>query len=191
MASCQESNHRFRAGSAQEVGDGMNHSLLFVFPQLGKDGQSENFACRALSLREIAFAIAERLESLLKMQRNRIEDLAPDLTSGQKFTELVAAGATNHILVPGVPAAGNFAGKNDAVSRHRTGFSKPCGAEERVVPVGQLMALLVPSVHVLELYFEDRGLETVEPRVPAEFVMVIAAAHAVLAQHPRPFGQRI
>ncbi len=48
---------------------------------------------------------------------------------------------------------------------------------------------LVPSRHVFELDRKDGALEAVHARVPADLVVVVAAAHAVLAQHAGALGE--
>ncbi len=58
-----------------------------------------------------------------------------------------------------------------------------------MVAPGHRAAGLVPAVDVLELDVENGALEAVHARVPADLVVVVAAAHAVLAQHLYPLGQ--
>ena len=58
-----------------------------------------------------------------------------------------------------------------------------------MVALGHYAPGLVPAFDVLELDVEDRALNAVEARVPAHLVVVVAAAHAVLAQHPHVLGQ--
>src|ERR1019366_1624387 len=48
---------------------------------------------------------------------------------------------------------------------------------------------LIPAVDVAELDPEDCTLEAVHARVPADLVVIVAAAHAVLAQHLHALGQ--
>src|SRR3569833_2316758 len=47
---------------------------------------------------------------------------------------------------------------------------------------------VVPARDVFEFDFEDGALEAVEAGVPSEFVVVVAAAHSVLAKHAGAFG---
>ena len=54
--------------------------------------------------------------------------------------------------------------------------------EELVVAGGVVAALLVPLGEVAEFDFEDGGLDGVEPGVPADLVVIVAAAHAVGAK---------
>jgi hypothetical protein len=68
-----------RKESAEEAGDGGDHALLFIRPELGEDGKGQNLACGALALREIPLAIAQESQRLLEVERQRIVDLAADL----------------------------------------------------------------------------------------------------------------
>ena len=52
-----------------------------------------------------------------------------------------------------------------------------------VVAGGDVAALLVPAGEMAEFDFEDGGLEGVEAGVAANFVVVVAAAHAVGSEH--------
>ena len=56
---------------------------------------------------------------------------------------------------------------------------RPGGAEELIVAGGEVAALLVPLGKVGEFDFEDGGLDGVEAGVPADFVVEVAALHAV------------
>ena len=62
---------------------------------------------------------------------------------------------------------------------------KPRVTKELIVPRSQFAALLVPLRQITQLHLENRRLEAVQPRVPANLVVIVAAAHAVGAQHPR------
>ena len=61
--------------------------------------------------------------------------------------------------------------------------------EERVVATGNVVAGMVPGVDVAELDGEDGALEAVHAGVPADFVVVVAAAHAVLTEHFGALGE--
>ncbi len=52
-----------------------------------------------------------------------------------------------------------------------------------------LSAQRIALIDVTQVYAQDCSLETVHARIPAQLVMVVANAHAVLAQHPRALGQ--
>ena len=54
--------------------------------------------------------------------------------------------------------------------------------EELVVASGVVAALLVPPGEVAEFDLEDGGLDGVEAGVPADLVVIVAAAHAVGAE---------
>ena len=56
------------------------------------------------------------------------------------------------------------------------------GGEELIVAGGEGAALLVPLWKVGEFDVEDGGLDGVEARVPADFVVEVAALHAVGAE---------
>ena len=60
--------------------------------------------------------------------------------------------------------------------------------KERMIALGHGAAGLVPAVDVLELDAENRALKAVHASVPAELVVIVAAAHAVLAQHAGALG---
>ena len=138
-----------------------------------------------------ALGVAEALERFLQVKRDGVVDLRADLAGGEKFAQGVAASGADDVLVPDVAAAGNFVRKDDAVDGVSAGFGQARGVKERVVTLGDGAAGLVPVVDVLELDLEDGALEAVHAGVPAQFVVVVAAAHAVLAQHAGALGQLV
>src|SRR5258708_565925 len=85
----------------------------------------------------------------------------------------------------------NFAGQDDAVAWVEPILRQTGGLKKRVIPLGNGAAGIIPAGNVLELDLQDGALESVEARVPADLVVVIAAAHSVLAQHAGALGQRI
>src|SRR6476646_2804948 len=106
------------------------------------------------------------------MERQRVINLASDAAVGKVLAELVAARNADNVLVEDVSGARIGEGQHDpfggAVSR------KACAAEEMVITLGEIAALLVPVRKIPELYFEDRGLNRVEARVPANLVVEVA-----------------
>ena len=64
-------------------------------------------------------------------------------------------------------------------------------AEQGVVAFGDGAAGIVPAGDVLELDLEDGALKAIEPGVPADFVVMVAAAHSVLAEHAGAFGDLV
>ena len=58
-----------------------------------------------------------------------------------------------------------------------------------MVAAGDVVASVVPGVDVAELDGEDGALKAVHASVPADFVVVVAAAHAVLAEHSGALGE--
>ena len=109
----------------------------------------------------------------------------------RKSRGAVAAGRPDHVLVPDVAAAGNLVRQDDAVAGIWTGLGQSRRVKQRVVAPGRGVAGMVPAGDVLELDVEDGALKAVHARVPAQLVVVVAAAHAVLAQHFYPLGQFI
>src|SRR6185503_10084224 len=71
------------------------------------------------------------------------------------------------------------------------GFGEAGFAEEGVVPIRNCAAGVVPAGDVLELDFEDGALEAVKARVPADLIVIVAAAHSVLAQHAGALGDLV
>jgi hypothetical protein len=60
-----------------------------------------------------------------------------------------------------------------------------------VVLFGDCAPGFVPALNILELDCEDGALEAVHAGVPANLVVVVAALHAVLAEHLYAIGQFI
>ncbi len=118
----------------------------------------------------------------MQVQRERVVDLAADLAVGEVLAEIVAAWCADDVLVKDMGGAriGDRAGRCPRLVR---GGGEACGAEELVVAGGMVAALLVPLGQIAELDFEDGGLHGVEAGVPADLVVIVAAAHAVSAQH--------
>ena len=57
----------------EEGGDGCDDALLFLVPQLRKDGQGEHFTGGALALRKIALFVAQGGERLLLVELEAVE----------------------------------------------------------------------------------------------------------------------
>ncbi len=104
---------------------------------------------------------------------------------GEVLAEGVAAGGSDDVLVEDGGGAGIGDGGDDAFGSRGGGESG--GAEELIVAGGVVAALLVPAREIAEFDFEDGCLEGVEAGVPADFVVVVAAAHAVGAEHAGAF----
>src|ERR1035437_6117124 len=175
--------------STQKLGDGGDDGLLFVLAQLGEDGQGQDLSRRSLGLGEAALAVAEALQRRLQMERDGVVNLRADLALGQKSAQPVAAGGADNILMPDVMRAANLLRKDDAVDGIGAGFDQSSGAKERMIALSHGAAELIPAVDVAGLDGEDDALETVHARVPAHLVVVVAAAHSVLAQHAGALGQ--
>src|ERR1700733_5166937 len=169
--------------SAKKLPNRMDDPLLLVFAYLREHGQGKNFASGAFGFREAAFAVAERLEGLLQGQGGRGIALRADLARGEKLAQLVPPGCPDHILMPHVSAEGDLFGQHQAVARIRTGFGQSCRAKKLVIASGHTAPCLVPVFNVPKLDREHRSLKTVHARVPAHFIVVIPAPHAMLAQH--------
>jgi len=162
--------------------------LLLVFAEFGEDGQGEDFAGGALCFREAAFFVSETLQRRLQMERDGVVDLRADFALGEELTQAVAARGADDVLMPDVSGARNLVGQDDAVGGIRAGFDETRRMKERVIAAGDGAAELVPAVDVLELDGEDRTLEAVHAGVPSDFVVIVAAAHSVLAQHAGALG---
>ena len=129
------------------------------------------------------------------MQRDRVVDLRADMALSEELAQGVAAGGADHVLVPDMTGAGKLVGQHDsaawAMRGVRSGLDQSGGMKECVIAPGDGAAGMIPAVDVLELDAENRALEAVHAGVPADFVVVVAAAHAVLAQHPGTLGQLV
>jgi len=178
-----------RARLAEEFGDGVDYGLLLVFAEFREDGQGEDFAGGALRLREAAFSISETFQRVLHVERDGVVDLRSDFAGGEEVVEGVAAGGADDVLVPDVFAACDLMGQDDAVDGVGACLDKSCGVEEGVVAAGHVVARVVPALDVAELDGEDGALEAVHAGVPTDFVVVVAAAHAVLTEHFGALGQ--
>ena len=125
------------------------------------------------------------------MERDGVVDLRADFALGEELAQAVAAGGADDVLMPDVAGAAHFLRKYDAVGGIGAGLDQSRGMKERVIAAGDGAAELVPAVDVLELDGEDGALEAVHAGVPADFVVVVAAAHSVLAQHAGALGDFI
>ncbi len=129
---------------------------------------------------KVALFVAEAGEAGLEMERERVVDLAADLLVGEVLAEGVAAWGADDVLVEDVASAWVGDGKDDAFVDRGSGEVR-C-AEELVVAGGVVAALLIPLREVAKFDLEDGGLDGVEAGVPADLVVVVAAAHAVGAE---------
>ncbi len=176
-----------RAILLEEAADGVDDGLLFVVAEFGVDGEGEDFGGGALGFGEVAGAVAKVAESVLLVQAERVVDLAADVLAGEVGAEFVAAGGADDVLVEDVLGAWVRVREHDAVGDGFGGFGRCLHSdarreEELVVAGGEGASLLVPGGQIAEFDLEDGGLEGVETGVPADFVVIVAAGHAVGAQ---------
>jgi len=110
----------------------------------------------------------------------RVVDLRADFALGEDWRRPSAAVGADNVLVPD----GDGCQEPRGAGRCR-GWDKgrlrpvPAAWKRRVIAAGDGAAELIPSVDVLELDGEDGALEAVHAGVPADLVVVVAAAHAV------------
>src|SRR5262249_41188002 len=76
-----------------------------VLRELRVDRECECFLRGRLGLRHVALAVTERGEALLQVKRNRVVNLRADAPLVEELLELVAAVATDHVLVVDVAGA--------------------------------------------------------------------------------------
>ena len=86
-------------------------------------------------------------------------------------------------------------GQDDAVGDGGGIFRTRHGGNSRVqkqlvIAGGKVAALLIPGCDVAEFYLQYGGLQGVEPGVPADLVVEVAASHAVGAQRAGVGRQR-
>ena len=115
------------------------------------------------------------------MEGEGVVDLAADPAVGEVLAEGVAAGGADDVLVEDVGGAGVGDRAGRCLPRGG-GCGEAGGLEELVVAGGEVAALLVPLREIAEFDLEDGGLDGVEAGVPADFVVEVAAAHAVGAE---------
>src|SRR5258706_15809784 len=84
---------------AVEICNALYHPALFLFGEFGEHGQGQDFFGRALSLREIAFAVSEIHKAGLQVQRDGIVNLGANLSSSKKLAQFFAAVGADHILM--------------------------------------------------------------------------------------------
>ncbi len=167
--------------------DGFDYGVLFVFAEFGVEGEGEDFGGGAFGVGEVAGAVAEGGESGLLVEAEGVVDFGADALRGEVGAEVVAAGSADDVLVEDVLGAGMGVGQDDAgcdgvgLSGEVQGGDAGC-EEELVVAGGEVAAALVPGGEVAEFDREDGGLEGVEAGVPADFVVEVAAGHAVGAE---------
>ena len=170
--------------AAEEVGDGGDNAVLFFGEQLGEDGEGEDFAGGAFAFwqgedgKEVA-------DGGLLVERCGVVDFAGDAVEGKVFAQGVALGDAQDVLVEDVAGTRVDPGEDDAVAGGGAadGSREACGREQLIVAVGKCCAAAIPGREMAEFYGEDGGLHAVEPRVPADLVVGVAAAHAVGAEH--------
>src|ERR1039458_6981096 len=93
------------------------------------------------------------------------------------------------VLMPNVMCAAALLRQDDSMGGIRAGFDQSRGVKERVIALGHGAAELIPAADVLELDAENGALEAIHARVPAHLVVMVAAAHPMLAQHAGALGQ--
>ncbi len=113
------------------------------------------------------------------------------LARAEKLAQRIAARSANHILMPDVPCARQLARQNDTVHGIGPSLRQSRFGKQSVIARGQCAARLGPCANVFELHRQHRALESIHARVPAQLVVVVAAAHAVLAQHLHPLGKLV
>ncbi len=158
---------------------------MFVFAEFGVEGQGEDLGGGAFGFGKVSGVIAEGCEGGLLVEAEGIVDFGADRFGGEVGSEVVAAGGADDVLVEDVLGAGVGVGQDDAggpgvLGRGEGGDAG--GEEELVVAGGEVAAALVPGGQVAEFDLEDGGLEGVESGVPADFVVEVAARHAVGAE---------
>jgi hypothetical protein len=95
--------------AVNRVHDNLKHCVR----ELGKDWQSESFICSLFTLRKIALMMAQVSEAFLKMKRQRIIDLSPNLFSFQVVQQLVTSAIPNDKLVVDVPPVSSLVRQHD------------------------------------------------------------------------------
>ena len=127
--------------------------LLFL-GQLGIHRQRERLAGRRLRDGEVAGLVAQRGEAVLKVERDRVIDLGPDLAGGQILPQAVADGRrdADDILIVDMMIF-------RPLDRERHDLVESAGTEEGAVERGRLAAAFGPVVEVAELDPEHGGLE--------------------------------
>ena len=115
------------------------------------------------------------------MERERVVDLAADVLVRRGVARSASRrGARMTYWWKTWVARGSVKGRT--MPSLDVGCGELCCVEELVVAGGVVAALLVPPGEVAELDLEDGGLDGVEAGVPADLVVVVAAAHAVGAE---------
>ena len=132
--------------------------------------------------------VAERFQAFLQMQWKRVEDLAADLVLAEVCAQVVSSWGANDVLVEDVFGAGIGVGQDDAFGSGRAG--KICDCEKPVIERGQLATPLIPGGNAAQLHLKNSGLNRVQARIPADFLMEVAATHAVGAQDARMVIER-
>src|SRR5581483_10962715 len=151
----------------------------------------EDFAGGTFGFGEIAFGIAEVLQGRLQVKGDRVVDFGADVSRGEELAEGIAARAADDVLVPDVVSAWHFLRKDDAFVWIWAGLGNSRCVEEGVIVGGDGTTGVIPGGDVFELDLKDGALKTIEAGIPSEFVVVIAAAHAVLPEHSGAFGDLI
>src|SRR5450755_4200421 len=93
---------------AEEQSDRVEHALLPLLSEHGRDGKSEHLPARRLRLRQIAGLISQEGKCGLQVKWIRIVDFGRNAALRQKFPEIVATGSANHKLVVHMFAVGRY-----------------------------------------------------------------------------------
>ena len=143
----------------------------------GKIGRASVSRAARFAFGQAAGAVAEALEALLQVERNRVVDLRADFLFREMRTQGVAAavGHAHDVLIPHVSAA-----RRD--QRQREDAIEPGHGEQLAVTARVRLATSGPIVEMAELDVEHGGLQRVEPAVDADDLVMIARLHAVSAQ---------
>ncbi len=161
----------------KELANRADDEPLLLVDQLGIDRQREGLACGRFGIGKITRLVAQRRETGLQMEWNRIVDLGADLSRGEILAQRVANRRrhADDVLVVHVETAGTLAGKRDQIGQavHR---------EQTIVAAGGLAAKVRPVIEVPQFDTEHGGLKGIEPGVEADLVMVILGFHAMNAQ---------
>src|SRR5271166_851496 len=108
--------------------------------------------------------------------------------------QLIATKRAHDILVVDVEGLGSRLQQADrslGIYRQRAGLDQSRGPQERVVPGGNLTALEVPTVNVLQFDAQHCRLQRVEAAVPADLLMVVALTATMVAQPPDMVRQNL
>src|SRR5260370_685863 len=158
-----------------------DHSEL-LFGPFRIDGDCQRFRGSPFRLGEGSWRVAQVLEALLAVERDRVIDFGPDTLLAEKLPERVPLMNPNDVLIEDMTLVRHGPRSDDAAREPRRG-------KFAIVICCLSFPPRRPTVQVFQLDAQDRRLQLIDAKISADQRMKIFRLAAVNAEHAHPFGK--